>query len=167
MALALPAYLTTPPGVEAKNLPLVLLIHGGPWYRDSDNFDPEVQLLANRGYAVLQVNYRGSTGFGLKFLNAGTGQWGRGTQEDLYEAVQWAIDQGIADPKRDRRDGLVGRRFCHAARARATAGDVRLRCRRRRPGRVGHALSVLPEDIGRTLPIAGGGGAVISIMTRS
>ena len=60
-------YLTIPPGVEAKNLPLVLLIHGGPWFRDYDNFDPEVQLLANRGYAVLQVNYRGSTGFGLNF----------------------------------------------------------------------------------------------------
>jgi hypothetical protein len=85
------SYLTTPAGVEAKNLPLVLLIHGGPWYRDHDNYDPEVQFLANRGYAVLQVNYRGSTGFGLKFLNAGTNEWGRGTQQDLFDAVQWAV----------------------------------------------------------------------------
>ncbi len=94
------SYLTTPPGVAPENLPTVLLIHGGPWFRDDDSFDPEVQLLANRGYAVLQVNYRGSTGFGLKFLNAGTNEWGRGTQEDLFDAVQWAIDQKIADPKR-------------------------------------------------------------------
>ena len=109
--LALPAYLTTPPGVEPKNLPLVLLIHGGPWYRDHDNYDPEVQFLANRGYAVLQVNYRGSTGYGLEFLNAGTGQWGRGTQEDLYDAVQWAIEQGIADPKRIAAMGWSGGGF--------------------------------------------------------
>ena len=109
--LSLPAYLTTPAGVEPKNLPMVLLIHGGPWYRDYDNYDPEVQLLANRGYAVLQVNYRGSTGFGLEFLNAGTGQWGRGTQEDLYDSVQWAIDQGIADPKRIAAMGWSGGGF--------------------------------------------------------
>ncbi len=109
--LVLPAYLTTPVGVEPKNLPLVLLIHGGPWYRDYDNFDQEVQFLANRGYAVLQVNYRGSTGFGLKFLNAGTGQWGRGTQEDLYDSAQWAIDQGIADPKRIAAMGWSGGGF--------------------------------------------------------
>ncbi|MEO7724728.1 MAG: S9 family peptidase [Chthoniobacterales bacterium] len=109
--LILPAYLTIPVGVEPKNLPLVLLIHGGPWYRDYDNFDQEVQFLANRGYAVLQVNYRGSTGFGLKFLNAGTGQWGRGTQEDLYEAVRWAIEQGIADPKRVAAMGWSGGGF--------------------------------------------------------
>ncbi len=98
--LELVSYLTTPPGVEAKQLPLILLIHGGPWFRDYGEFDPEVQLLANRGYAVLQVNYRGSTGLGLKFFNAGTNEWGRGTQRDLYDAAQWAIDQGIADPKR-------------------------------------------------------------------
>jgi dipeptidyl aminopeptidase/acylaminoacyl peptidase len=98
--LRMVSYLTLPPGGPAKRLPLVLDIHGGPWYRFDDTFDPEVQLLANRGYAVLQVNYRGSTGFGLSFLNASTHQWGRGTQEDLYDAVKWAIDQGIADPKR-------------------------------------------------------------------
>jgi dipeptidyl aminopeptidase/acylaminoacyl peptidase len=99
--LPLVSYLTLPPGVEPKKLPLVLLIHGGPWDRDTnDFFYPEVQFLANRGYAVLQVNYRGSTGLGIGFLNAGNHQWGRGTQEDLYDAVRWAVDQGIADPKR-------------------------------------------------------------------
>jgi dipeptidyl aminopeptidase/acylaminoacyl peptidase len=94
------SYLTVPPGVPAKKLPLVLFIHGGPWARDHAEFDPQVQMLANRGYAVLQVNYRGSTGFGLKFLNLGTREMGRGTQEDLYDAVKWAVAQGIADPAR-------------------------------------------------------------------
>ncbi|HXS81268.1 MAG TPA: S9 family peptidase [Methylomirabilota bacterium] len=98
--LKLVSYLTLPPDVPAKKLPLVLLVHGGPWVRDHADFDPEVQLLANRGYAVLQVNYRGSTGFGLKYLNSSTHEWGRGTQQDLYDAVKWALAQGIADPKR-------------------------------------------------------------------
>src|SRR6266496_4961118 len=98
--LEMVSYLTTPPGVDPKKLPLVLLIHGGPWDRDFDNYDPEVQLLANRGYAVLQVNYRGSTGFGIKFFNAGNLQVGLGMVEDLFDAVHWAMDQGIADPKR-------------------------------------------------------------------
>jgi dipeptidyl aminopeptidase/acylaminoacyl peptidase len=109
--LELVSYLTTPLGASSKNLPLVLLIHGGPWFRDNFDFDPEVQLLANRGYAVLQVNYRGSTGFGLKFLNAGTNEWGRGTQEDLFDAVKWAIDQGTADPKRIAAMGWSGGGF--------------------------------------------------------
>jgi len=109
--LELVSYLTVPPDVKPENLPLVLLIHGGPWYRDDDNFDPEVQLLANRGYAVLQVNYRGSTGFGLKFLNAGINEWGRGTQQDLYDAVQWAVEQKIADPKRIAAMGWSGGGF--------------------------------------------------------
>jgi dipeptidyl aminopeptidase/acylaminoacyl peptidase len=98
--LELVSYLTTPPDVEPKNLPLVLLIHGGPWDRDDDSYDPEVQFLANRGYGVLQVNYRGSTGFGIKFFNAGNLQVGLGMVEDLFDAVRWAVDQGIADPKR-------------------------------------------------------------------
>jgi dipeptidyl aminopeptidase/acylaminoacyl peptidase len=109
--IELVSYLTTPLGVPAKNLPMVLLIHGGPWFRDNFDFDPEVQLLANRGYAALQVNYRGSTGFGLKFLNAGTNEWGRGTQQDLFDAVKWAIDQGIADPKRIAAMGWSGGGF--------------------------------------------------------
>jgi dipeptidyl aminopeptidase/acylaminoacyl peptidase len=109
--LPLHSYLTLPPGSSGKNLPLVLNIHGGPWYRWVDDFDQEIQFLANRGYAVLQVNYRGSTGYGLKFLNAGTRQWGLGTQEDLYDAVKWAVEKGIADPKRIAAMGWSGGGF--------------------------------------------------------
>jgi dipeptidyl aminopeptidase/acylaminoacyl peptidase len=94
------SYLTLPIGLEPKNLPLVLFVHGGPWGRDSWGYDPEVQLLANRGYAVLQTNFRASSGFGKKFLNAGNLQWGAAMQNDLTDAVQWAIKKGYADPKR-------------------------------------------------------------------
>jgi dipeptidyl aminopeptidase/acylaminoacyl peptidase len=99
--LELLCYLTLPQGVPARKLPLVLLVHGGPWARDGWGYDPMVQWLANRGYAVLQVNFRGSMGFGTRFLNAGNGQWGVGAmQNDLTDAVHWAVEQGIADPKR-------------------------------------------------------------------
>ncbi len=99
--LELVSYLTLPVGVEPKNLPLVLNVHGGPWARDTWGYDAEAQWFANRGYATLQVNFRGSAGFGKKFLNAGNGQWGVGTmQHDLTDAVKWAIAKGIADPKR-------------------------------------------------------------------
>jgi dipeptidyl aminopeptidase/acylaminoacyl peptidase len=98
--LKLVSYLTLPVGREPKGLPLVLWPHGGPWSRDSWGFSPQAQWLANRGYAVLQVNYRGSTGFGMKFVNAGNGQWGVGAmQQDLTDAVKWAIAEGVADPK--------------------------------------------------------------------
>jgi dipeptidyl aminopeptidase/acylaminoacyl peptidase len=99
--LELVSYLTLPAGLEPKNLPLVLNVHGGPWARDSWGFDPEAQWLANRGYAVLQVNFRASTGFGKKFLNAGNGEWGTGKmQDDLTDAVKWAVDKGYANPKK-------------------------------------------------------------------
>lgn len=99
--LPLNGYLTLPKGVPAKNLPMILLPHGGPWARDEWGFDSEAQFLANRGYAVLQVNFRSSTGFGRKFWEAGFKQWGRGTmQHDLTDSVKWAVDQGFADPKR-------------------------------------------------------------------
>ncbi len=98
--LTVHGYLTTPPGVEAKNLPLVLNVHGGPWARDLWGYDGEVQWLANRGYAVLQVNFRGSTGYGKKFLNAADREWGGKMHDDLVDAVQWAIKEGVADPKR-------------------------------------------------------------------
>jgi len=97
----IPCYLTLPVGVEAKNLPLVLHIHGGPWTRDEWKFDEFVQWLANRGYAVLQVNFRGSAGFGKEFLNAGNCQWGVGhLQNDVTDAAKWFIKQGVAHPKR-------------------------------------------------------------------
>jgi len=94
------SYLTCPVGVPAKNLPLVLYVHGGPWARDQWGYDPTAQWLANRGYAVLQVNFRASTGFGKKFLHLGDRQWGGTMQDDLTDAVKWATAQGIADPKK-------------------------------------------------------------------
>jgi dipeptidyl aminopeptidase/acylaminoacyl peptidase len=97
--LELPAYLTRPsPG--AKNAPMVLLVHGGPWARDEWGFDQRTQLFANRGYAVLKVTYRGSTGYGKRFLNAGNKQWGLKMHDDLIDAVQWAAAEGVADPKK-------------------------------------------------------------------
>jgi dipeptidyl aminopeptidase/acylaminoacyl peptidase len=98
--LTLVGYLSLPVGVEPKNLPMVMNPHGGPWYRDDWSYLPEVQWLANRGYAVLSVNFRGSMGYGKKFLNAGNGEWARNMQNDITDAVKWAIDKGIADPKR-------------------------------------------------------------------
>jgi dipeptidyl aminopeptidase/acylaminoacyl peptidase len=94
------SYLTCPVGVPRKNLPMVLYVHGGPWARDQWGYDPSAQWLANRGYAVLQVNFRASEGFGKKFLHLGDKQWGGTMQDDLTDAVKWAISQGIADPKR-------------------------------------------------------------------
>lgn len=99
--LTIHAYLTLPVGREPKNLPLVIHPHGGPFgIRDSWGFIPEVQFYANRGYAVLQVNYRGSGGYGSKFERAGWKRWGLEMQNDLTDAVKWALAQGIADAKR-------------------------------------------------------------------
>jgi len=98
--LTLHGYLTTPTGVPARHLPTVLLVHGGPWSRDRWGYNDEVQWLANRGYAVLQVNFRGSAGYGKAFLNAGNREWGGKMQTDLVDAIKWAVDQGIADPDR-------------------------------------------------------------------
>lgn len=95
--LTIHGYLTTPVGVPAQNLPAVLLVHGGPWARDTWGYDPEAQWLANRGYAVLQVNFRGSTGYGKAFLNAGNREWAAKMHDDLLDAVNWLVDQGIAD----------------------------------------------------------------------
>lgn len=96
----LPCYLTLPVGVEPKKLALVLNVHGGPWGRDSWGYNPEAQWFANRGYACLQVNFRGSDGFGKKFLNAGNREWAGKMHTDLIDAVNWAIKSGIADPKK-------------------------------------------------------------------
>jgi dipeptidyl aminopeptidase/acylaminoacyl peptidase len=98
--LTLPSYLTLPPTIAAAVLPLVLHVHGGPWARDRWGFSPTGQWLANRGYAVLQVNYRGSTGFGKAFTNAGNREWAARMHEDLVDAVRWAIEAGYADPNR-------------------------------------------------------------------
>jgi dipeptidyl aminopeptidase/acylaminoacyl peptidase len=92
--------LTTPPGIPAKNLPTVLNVHGGPWARDSWGYDGEAQWLANRGYAVLQVNFRGSTGYGKEFLNAANREWAAKMHDDLIDGVNWAVKEGVADSKR-------------------------------------------------------------------
>ncbi len=99
--MEIPAYLTLPKGVPAKNLPLVLHPHGGPWARDTWGYDSYAQYLANRGYAVLQPNFRSSSGYGKKFLNSGNKEWGIGAmQHDLTDGVKYLIKEGIADAKR-------------------------------------------------------------------
>lgn len=98
--LQIPAYLTVPKGVEAKNLPAIVVPHGGPWGRDIWGYNGLIQFLANRGYAVLQPNFRGSTGYGKRFLNLGNGEWGQKMQDDLTWGAKYLIQQGIADPKR-------------------------------------------------------------------
>lgn len=98
--LEIAAVLTLPMGKDAKNLPLILMPHGGPFARDSEEWDWWVQYLAWRGYAVLQPNYRGSSGYGTAFAKKGEGQWGLAMQDDLNDAVDWAVQQGLADPKR-------------------------------------------------------------------
>jgi dipeptidyl aminopeptidase/acylaminoacyl peptidase len=97
--LEIHGYLTLPPG-ESENLPMVLNVHGGPWARDAWGYHPEAQWFANRGYACLQVNFRGSAGYGKKFLNAGNKEWGAQMHDDLVDAVRWAVEKGIADPKK-------------------------------------------------------------------
>jgi dienelactone hydrolase len=98
--LEIPAYLTLPKGVPPKDLPLIVLPHGGPWGRDGWGFAGMAQFLANRGYAVLMPNFRGSTGYGKKFLNLGNNQWGQTMQDDLTWGVKHLVAKGIADPKR-------------------------------------------------------------------
>ncbi len=98
--LEIPAYLTLPRGMAAKNLPALIIPHGGPWGRDTWGYNPLAQFFANRGYAVLMPNFRGSTGYGRKFLDAGNLEWGRKMQEDLTWGVKYMVGEGIADPKR-------------------------------------------------------------------
>ncbi|MGF7140408.1 S9 family peptidase [Roseimarinus sediminis] len=98
--LTIHGYLTVPKGYERENLPVVINPHGGPWARDYWGFNPEVQFLANNGYAVLQMNFRGSTGFGRAFWEASFKQWGLSMQDDITDGVNWLIEQGIADPAR-------------------------------------------------------------------
>jgi dipeptidyl aminopeptidase/acylaminoacyl peptidase len=93
-------YLTLPKGEGRKNLPAVLNVHGGPWARDSWGYDPEAQWLANRGYAALQVNFRASTGYGKAHIKAGDREWGGKMQDDLTDAVEWLVGEGIANPAR-------------------------------------------------------------------
>src|SRR4030095_1750753 len=98
--LEIPAYLTLPVGVAPKNLPAIVLPHGGPWGRDSWGYDAFAQFLTNRGYAVLQPNFRASTGYGKKFLDAGNKQWGDKMQDDVSWGARYLANEGIADPKK-------------------------------------------------------------------
>lgn len=98
--LEIRGYLTLPHGRDPKGLPLIVMPHGGPFARDSQSYDPWVQFLATRGYAVLQPNFRGSTGFGVEFVEKGEGQWGRGMQDDAVDGVKWLAGEGTIDPKR-------------------------------------------------------------------
>ena len=103
--LTIHGYLTLPTAAvlgrpEQKSLACIVNPHGGPWARDSWGYNPEVQFLANRGYCVLQMNFRGSTGYGRQFWEAGFGQWGAKMQDDVTDGVKWLVDQGVADPKR-------------------------------------------------------------------
>jgi dipeptidyl aminopeptidase/acylaminoacyl peptidase len=93
-------YLSLPSGVEPHGLPTILVVHGGPWERDKWGYHPGVQFLANRGYAVLQINFRGSTGYGARFCDAGRREWGGKMVEDLIDGAEWILKEGIADPKR-------------------------------------------------------------------
>lgn len=98
--LGISGYLSFPPGGGRSLLPTVLNVHGGPWVRDTWSLDPEAQWLANRGYLTVQVNYRGSTGYGKDFVNAGNREWGGRMHDDLVDAVRWLVAQGYADPDR-------------------------------------------------------------------
>ncbi|RQW45684.1 S9 family peptidase [Novosphingobium sp. LASN5T] len=125
--LEVPAYLTLPAGRDPKNLPLVILPHGGPYdIRDDGTFDPEVQFLANRGYAVLQPEFRGSGGYGKAFYEKGEGQWGRAMQDDLDDGMDWLAKDGTIDPKRV---CLIGASYGgYAALWGATRNPERYRC---------------------------------------
>jgi dipeptidyl aminopeptidase/acylaminoacyl peptidase len=98
--LEIPAYLTLPKGLPPTNLPALVIPHGGPWGRDEWGYNPLAQFFANRGYAVLMPNFRGSTGYGRKYLDAGNLEWGKKMQDDLTWGVKYLVEQGIADPKR-------------------------------------------------------------------
>lgn len=98
--LTIHGYLTLPENSNGKNLPLVVNPHGGPWARDTWGYNPQIQFLANRGFAVLQMNFRGSTGYGREFWEISFKEWGKSMQDDITDGVKWLIDEGIADPNR-------------------------------------------------------------------
>ena len=140
-------YLTFPPGSDRTRIPTVLFVHGGPWARDAWGFSPDPQWLANRGYLCVQVNYRGSTGYGKEFLNAGNREWGARMHDDLLDAVAWArAGQRRSRPDRDLRRLL--RRLRRARRRHVLARRVPLRHRRRRPVRPAHADPQHPAVLG-------------------
>jgi dipeptidyl aminopeptidase/acylaminoacyl peptidase len=150
--LTLVSYLTLPTGSDTNGdgrpetpRALVIAPHGGPWARDSYGFNPTHQWLANRGYAVMSVNYRGSTGFGRAFLNAGNREWGARMQEDLLDAVQWAVANGVADPERI---AIVGAGYgAYAALTALTTTPDQFRCAAAygAPGSLGAMIENTPQ----------------------
>ena len=146
--LEIPAYLTLPKGVPAKTLPLVVVPHGGPWARDTWGYDTYAQFLANRGYAVLQPNFRGSTGYGKKFLNAGNKQWGDKMQDDLTWGVKHLVAEGHRRSEARRHHGRLLRRLRHARRRRVHARPLRGRRVDRRPVEPDHAARLDPARTG-------------------
>ena len=125
--LTIHGYVTYPPAVEPAGLPAVVNVHGGPWYRDVWGYDPEAQWLANRGYACIQVNYRGSTGYGKAFGNAGDREWGRAMHTDLLDAVAHLVAEGRIDGGPSRHLRRVVRRIRRAGRSRIHSRGVSLR----------------------------------------
>jgi dipeptidyl aminopeptidase/acylaminoacyl peptidase len=121
--LVIRGYLTLPPGAGALALPAIVFPHGGPWTRDVWGWDPVVQFLASRGFAVLQPNFRGSDGYGLEFRNRGFGTWGEEMQDDITDGARWLVEQGVADPERI---GIYGTSYggFAALQALITAPDV-------------------------------------------
>ncbi len=147
-----------PAGRRAAGLPTVLNVHGGPWARDTWGFNPEAQWLANRGYLCVQVNFRGSTGYGKEFVNAGDREWGAKMQDDLSDAVAYVISQGWADPARVAIYGGSYGGYAALAGAAFTPGPVLLRGRHRRPVEPDHPDRVGPAVLGaadRPVPPAG------------
>jgi dipeptidyl aminopeptidase/acylaminoacyl peptidase len=141
----IPCYLTLPKDLPPKNLPMIVMPHGGPWYRDHWGYTPDIQWLANRGYAVLQPQFRGSTGFGLAWLNGGDLQFGPGrVLGDILDATSWAVAQGIADSTRL---GIMGGSFGGYATLCALAfAPGRFRCGVDLvgPSDLGHLISTFP-----------------------
>ena len=147
--LTVHGYITFPPGADRSDLPAVVNVHGGPQVRDEWGFNPEAQWLANRGYLCVQVNYRGSTGYGKAFVTAGDREWGAKMHDDLIDAVDYIVGQGWADPGSVSRStaaptagtppwsGRRSRRTCSAARSTSSARPTSRRCWRpsRRTGR--------------------------------
>ncbi len=153
--LVQPSYLTLPAasapdaeGRPTKSVPMVLFPHGGPWARDVYGYNPFHQYLANRGYAVLSPNFRGSTGFGKAHLAAGYLEWGATMHDDLLDAVQWAVDQGITTGRPGRHHGRLIRRLLRAGGPGVHARDIRLRRRHRRAVQPEHPLDQHPRLLG-------------------
>ena len=143
--LTIHGYLSFPAGVERTDLPAVLVVHGGPWARDGWGLDPEAQWLANRGYLCVQVNFRGSSGYGKDFLNAGNREWGAKMHDDLLDAIDHLVAQGIRRPRAGGDLRRVLRRVRRAGRCDVHARRLHVRDLDGRPVEPQHAHRVVPR----------------------